>query len=91
MAKKSKIGSKKVAWEFPFTKKNYIIAGIGLAVILVGYLLMSTGLGGDYAAPNGTWNNPWAVTVAPILLVIGYCAIIPYAIIKYFPHKDKDE
>lgn len=91
MAKKSKSSKKKVVWEFPFTKKNYLIAGIGLATILIGYLLMSTGLGGDYAVPHGTWNNPMAVTVAPILLVIGYCVIIPYAIIKYFPHKDNDE
>lgn len=91
MAKKTKISTKKVVWEFPFTKKNYIIAGIGVATIIIGYLLMATGIGGEYAAPNGKWNNPWAVTVAPILLVIGYCIIIPYAILKFFPHSDKNE
>lgn len=79
-----------VKWEFPFTKKNFIIAGIGVATIVVGYLLMATGIGGDYAAVDGTWNNPMAVTIAPILLVIGYCVIIPFSILKYFPHSEKN-
>ena len=89
MAKKTVSKRKKTEkWEIPFTKKNLIIAGIGVATIIVGYLLMATGLGGDHAAVDGTWNNPMAITIAPILLVIGYCAIIPYAILKYFPHSD---
>ena len=75
-----------VKWEFPFTRKNYMLAGIGILTIIVGYLFMSTGLGGDHAAIDGTWNNPMAITVAPILLVIGYCVIIPYSILKFFPH-----
>ncbi len=80
----------KVIWDFPFTKKNFLIAGVGLATIVVGYLLMATGLGGDHAAVDGAWNNPMAITIAPLLLVIGYCAIIPYAILKYFPHSDNN-
>jgi DUF3098 family protein len=76
----------KVNWEFPFTKKNFLLAGVGLATIVVGYLLMATGLGGDYAAVDGAWNNPMAITIAPLLLVIGYCVIIPFAILKYYPH-----
>lgn len=81
----------KPVWEFPFTKKNYILVGIGVATIIIGFLLMSTGIGGEYAAVDGTWNNPMAITVAPLLLVIGYCVIIPFAILKYFPHKDTNE
>ncbi|MFN3194331.1 MAG: DUF3098 domain-containing protein [Chlorobiota bacterium] len=91
MAKKREIKRSNVKWEFPLTRKNYIIAGIGLATIIVGYLLMSTGLGGEYAKVDGTWNNPMAVTIAPLLLVIGYCVIIPMAIFKYFPHGDSNE
>ncbi len=89
MAKK-KVTKRKntVKWEFPFTWKNFIIAGIGLTTIVVGFILMSTGLGGDYAAIDGDWNNPMAITIAPLLLVIGYCVIIPYAILKYFPHSE---
>lgn len=89
MAKKSvSKRQNNVVWDFPFTKKNFVIAGIGVATIVIGYLLMATGLGGDHAAVDGAWNNPMAITVAPLLLVIGYCAIIPYAILKYFPHNE---
>lgn len=73
-----------VKWEFPLEKNNLIIIGIGLAVILVGYLLMATGITEEPAIANGTWDNTMAVSVAPILLVIGYIVIIPYGIIKRF-------
>lgn len=91
MAKKKQTKRNDVKWEFPFARKNFIIAGAGLLTIIVGYLLMSTGLGGEYAAVDGTWNNPLAVTVAPLLLVIGYCVVIPLAIIKYYPHGESNE
>lgn len=86
---KSKVQTKETVskWSFPFEKQNFIYAGIGLLVILVGYLLMSTGVTEEPAVPDGKWNNPFAVVVAPILLVIGYCVIIPYALMKMFPKK----
>jgi len=73
-----------VKWEFPLGKNNLIIIGIGLAVILFGYMLMATGISDEPATVDGKWNNPMAVTIAPILLVIGYTVIIPYGIIKRF-------
>lgn len=73
----------KVDWKFPMERKNWILFFIGLAVIVVGFLLMATGITQEPAVANGKWNNPFAIVVAPILLVIGYCVIIPYAIIKY--------
>jgi len=73
-----------VKWEFPLEKNNLIIIGIGLAVILLGYMLMATGISDEPATVDGKWNNPMAVTIAPILLVIGYTVIIPYGIIKRF-------
>lgn len=76
--------TKKVQWEIPFSKQNVIIAAIGLAVILVGYALMATGITDQPAVPDGKWNNFMAVTAAPFLLVIGYCIIIPIAIMKRF-------
>lgn len=92
MAKQRKIGSqatktKSVKWEFPLEKKDLIVIGIGLAVILLGYLLMATGITEEPALPNGKWNNPFAVVVAPFLLVIGYCVIIPLGLIKFFTKK----
>lgn len=73
----------KVEWLFPLEKRNFIIIGIGLVIILVAYGLMWTGISDQPALPDGQWNNPFAVTIAPILLVIGYCVVIPYAIISF--------
>jgi hypothetical protein len=52
-----------VSW--PFGKTNYILFGVALLVLLVGYLLL--------------WKG--SITAAPILLVVGYCVLIPIAII----------
>jgi hypothetical protein len=49
----------------PFTSKNYILFAIGLFVIVLGYVTLGYG----------------SITLAPILLVLGYCVIIPVAII----------
>jgi hypothetical protein len=49
----------------PFAKKNYTLFAIGLAVIVLGYITLGYG----------------SITLAPILLVLGYCVIIPIAII----------
>lgn len=76
-------------WDFPYVKKNFIIAGIGLLIIIAGYFLMATGITEEPALPDGKWNNPMAVTIAPILLLIGYCGIIPYALFKYFGKKEE--
>ncbi|MBI2428253.1 MAG: hypothetical protein HYV29_05565 [Ignavibacteriales bacterium] len=50
---------------------NYKIIALGLAVIIAGYFALST----------SPWDNPIALNVAPILLVLGYCVIIPVGII----------
>lgn len=76
--------SSKVNWEFPLVRKNFMIIGLGLIIILLGYGAMATGLGDDYAAVDGNWNNPLAISIGPLLLVIGYCVVIPYGIWKFF-------
>ena len=58
------------AFDWPFGKKNYIIFGIALAILVVGYICL--GYGDDP-------NHPLTLTVAPILLVLGYL-LIPFAI-----------
>jgi phosphoglycerol transferase MdoB-like AlkP superfamily enzyme len=52
-------------------KINYMILVAGVAVLLVGYFVMS--MGDDI--------SPVSVTIAPIILFIGYCIIIPLGII----------
>jgi len=48
-----------------FSKLNYILMAVGLGMILIGYILLAVG----------------DITGAPILLVIGYCAVLPTAIL----------
>ena len=55
---------------WPFGKRNYILFVMALVVIAVGYVCL--GYGDDP-------NHPITLTLAPILLVVGY-AIIPFAI-----------
>lgn len=52
-------------YELPFTKKNYLWLGIGILIIVIGYIALGSG----------------SITLAPILLVLGYCVIIPIAIL----------
>lgn len=55
----------KEKYTLPFGKKNLIWFGIGLFAIIVGYILLGSG----------------SITLAPILLVLGYCVLIPIAIL----------
>jgi hypothetical protein len=71
-------------WHFPLERKNLIIIGIGIATILLGYILMSLGIGDEPAYVDGKWNNVLSVSIAPLILVIGYCVIIPYGIYRTF-------
>jgi hypothetical protein len=48
-----------------FTKKNYIGFALGIVTIILGFISLSQG----------------SITLAPILLVMGYCVIIPVAIL----------
>lgn len=65
------------SWNFPLNSHNYKIIGIGAIIIAIAYGLMSTAISDDPTQ----WNNPLAVTIAPVLLAIGYCVIIPYGLL----------
>lgn len=53
------------------TGRNYQLFGLGLLVLLIGYFFLS----------KGPVNGFWSLTFAPILLGIGYCVIIPFAVL----------
>ena len=55
----------------PFSKKNYQILGLGLLIIILGYIALS----------QEPWDGTMPLVVAPILLVLGYCVIIPVGIL----------
>lgn len=63
--KKTPVGPASVSVNWPFGKKNYIWFGVALAVMIIGYILLGTG----------------DITMAPLLLVIAYCVLIPVAIL----------
>ena len=60
-----------------YSPRNYQLFAFGLLVIVLGYVSMT----------KGPADSFWSLTLAPILLVIGYCLIIPAAIF-YRPKKD---
>ena len=59
-----------------FSTVNYALFGIGLALIILGYIVMA----------NGEVNSDQSLTVAPIILFIGYIIFIPAALI----YRDKN-
>jgi hypothetical protein len=55
----------------PFKKINYQILAIGVLCIVLGYIALA----------QEPWDGTMALVVAPILLVIGYCFLIPLGIL----------
>ena len=67
------------SWDF--TTINYILFGIGLALIIVGYLVMVA----------GEVNSFQSLTLAPIMLFIAYIIVIPAALIYREKSSDVEE
>lgn len=79
-----------ISFGLPFDKTMlYGIVG-GIVVIALGFYLMSTAINSDPANNDGIWNNAAAVTIAPIVLTIGYCIIVPWAIASRRRRMDSD-
>jgi hypothetical protein len=53
------------AADLPFGRKNYLLFGLGALLIVAGYVALSKG----------------SITLAPILLLLGYLVVIPLAIL----------
>jgi uncharacterized membrane protein len=66
---------------FVFTRENYILMIIGLAIIFVGYLLMVGGGSDDPTKFNPEIFNTQRLTVSPIVIIIGFVVEI-FAIMK---------
>jgi hypothetical protein len=68
-----------------FTKKNFTLFGIAIGVIALGFLFLTSptfGGGFPFFHPFGAGVNGWlTMNAAPILLVLGYCVLLPIAII----------
>ena len=64
-----------------FSTVNYYLFGIGLALIILGYIVMA----------NGEVNSDQSLTVAPIILFVGYIIFIPAALIYRDKNLENDE
>ena len=57
---------------FIFNKKNYTLVIIGLVFVVVGFILMAGGGSEDPAVFNEEIFNARRITVAPLLILIGF-------------------
>tara|TARA_Y100001935_G_scaffold172009_1_gene141988 strand:- start:457 stop:648 length:192 start_codon:yes stop_codon:yes gene_type:complete len=57
--------------KWPFNKTNYVIFGIGILSIIIGYVVIAVNSVDSY----------FATKLGPLILFIGYCFILPYSII----------
>ena len=60
-------------------KKNLILIGIGILLLVIGFICLAT----------GPADNPVSLSVAPIILTIAYVVIIPLGIL--FSGKDENK
>ena len=66
---------------FAFGRSNYVWLGIGIAVLIVGYLLMSGGGSDDPNVFDEGIFSAQRITLAPTVVLAGY-GVIFYAILK---------
>lgn len=74
MAKELKSTDEKPRFSFVFTKTNYIIMGVGLVLLALGYILLSGGGSDDPNVFNYEMFNARRLYVAPILIILGLIA-----------------
>jgi len=68
----SRLGKQKKEFSFPLERENFMIIGAGIVLLIIGYILMA----------QNSVDGFIPTVISPILLVIGYCIVIPYGILK---------
>jgi hypothetical protein len=63
--KEKKEKAREILADIQFTKKSNVLFGVGLLVIILGFILLATG----------------SIVLAPILLVLGYVVFFPLGIL----------
>lgn len=64
-----------------FSSSNYRLLGISLILLIIGFVLLG----------QGPVSNHLSWSVAPIILVVVYCILIPVAILKKDDSKQNTE
>ena len=62
--------------EFLFGKRSYKIMGVGLALIVLGFVLMTGGGSDDPNVFNPAIFSPLRIRVAPTLVLSGFAVLI---------------
>ncbi|MDR2835112.1 MAG: DUF3098 domain-containing protein [Bacteroidales bacterium] len=94
MAKENSINKSKVSVtqetknEFVLGNKNYIILAIGFAVLVIGYFLLSGGKPEDPTVFNPEVYSFRRITVAPIIILIGFIIEVFGIMWKFNSNKD---
>ena len=63
---------KTLRFSWPYKRKNYVLFGVGVFVIIVGYLIMY----------SGEVDSFQSLVISPLLLLAGYLVIIPLALLS---------
>ena len=63
---------KTLQFSWPYKRKNYVLFGVGVFVIIVGYLIMY----------SGKVDSLQSLVISPLLLLAGYLVIIPMALLS---------
>ena len=63
---------KTLQFSWPYKRKNYVLFGFGVFVIIVGYLIMY----------SGEVDSLQSLVISPLLLLAGYLVIIPMALLS---------
>ena len=72
--------------DFAFDKVNYVLLAIGMAVVIIGFLLMS-GSGSSETAYDPDIFSARRIKVAPVICLLGFVSMI-YAVVRR-PKSDK--
>lgn len=73
--------SDKGTQEFPLEKQNFILIGIGSALVIIGFFLMSGGGADDPTTFSEEIFSARRMYVAPLTILLGY-GLVMYGIIK---------
>ena len=63
---------KTLQFSWPYKRKNYVLFGVGVFVIIMGYLIMY----------SGEVDSFQSLVISPLLLLAGYLVIIPMALLS---------
>ena len=70
-----------ISLPLPYTRRNWTFLGAGAGTILIGYLCLS----------QPPVDGFLSLTLAPVLLVTGYCVLIPLGLLLGGSNKPPDE